>query len=136
MSTGIRKQHKTHIAEEAVRQNASAGVEPVDDRICILLDGGRKDDERVPAGNCPQKKVDKRPLVNVVQHCLSTEDDLDHLPGVCRMTKAKEASGWLHGARRRMDERLVEVEDERLGHASGGWPRWRGAFLGATQGEQ
>lgn len=41
-------QGRAHLAEEAAPQDPAPSVEPVDDRVGILLHGGGKDNERVP----------------------------------------------------------------------------------------
>lgn len=60
-------------------QNAPPGIEPIDDRICILFHGGGENDEGIPAGDGPEEEIDKGALVDVVESGIAAEDDIDHV---------------------------------------------------------
>ena len=103
------------LAVVAGREVLALGLEPVDDGVGVLLHRRREDNQVEPLADAPQELVAVGALVHVVQDRVlrpgrrrralvcRVEPHLDHVPGA-------HAPALGHA----VDQRLVEVEDQRL----------------------
>lgn len=134
---------RTNITKQPLAEHPPPSVQPVDHRVRVLLHRRGEDDERVPRRDLPedertrkermvsantrdarmkaarketrtdllQEVIHIRPLVHMVHRTPPTQENLDHMPLALPPSTASDPGT----PTRRMDQRLVQIQDQRLG---------------------